>query len=315
MYFRLGQLGNAEADAHNGIDAMASLGLVSPPAMIVDVLIERGRLDDAFVQLEQTGCAGALAPSFFSILLLVRRIRLLVAAGRLHDALADVATAEQWVASCGMGDAVTLPWRTEGALALLAAGDHERAQSLADEQLALAERFGLPGVLGVALRAAGLTHGRERGLVLLADSVATLAGTQMRLEHARSLAALGAAQRRSGERAQARETLAEALDAATACGAAVLAEEARTELRVAGARPRRNRRHGPDALTTNELRIATFAVEGMTNAQIAQRLFVTAKTVERQLTNVYAKLGIGSRRELGDALGERRPADNLLSAH
>jgi DNA-binding CsgD family transcriptional regulator len=223
----------------------------------------------------------------------------------MQGALDDLSTAQRWVATAGMHEAVTIPWRVEGALALLANGERERARSLAEEQLALAEAFGLPGVLGTALRAAGLTREREAGLALLGDSVAVLAGTPMRLEHAKSLAALGAAQRRAGARTRARETLAEALDMADACGATALAEHTRTELRVAGARPRRNRRHGPDALTVNEARIAAFAVDGLTNAQIAQALWVTAKTVERQLTNVYAKLGIASRRELAAALGER----------
>ena len=60
---------------------------------------------------------------------------------------------------------------------------------------------------------------------------------------------------------------------------------------------------GRDALTPAELRVAELAAEGLSNRQLAQELFVTIKTVETQLGHAYAKLGIHTRRELGEALG------------
>ena len=56
------------------------------------------------------------------------------------------------------------------------------------------------------------------------------------------------------------------------------------------------------ALTASERRVAGMAADGMTNREIAQALFVTTKAVEKHLGNAYAKLGISSRRQLGDAL-------------
>ena len=53
-----------------------------------------------------------------------------------------------------------------------------------------------------------------------------------------------------------------------------------------------------DALTPSEKRVAGLAVEGMTNREIAQSLFVTPKTIEVHLSNVYRKLDVKSRREL-----------------
>jgi DNA-binding CsgD family transcriptional regulator len=303
LYFRLGRVRSAEADARAAVDALGSMGLGSPPAQLVDALIERGEIDEALAVLDRTGWAADIPPSLFSILFLSRRIRLRVAAGELDSAVADVALAERWTTDAGMQHAVTLPWRADGALACLAAGDTRRARSLADEQLRMARAFGAAGVLGVALRTSGMVVGGARGSALLAEAVEVLAGTPMRLEHAKALAALGAAQRRAGERVKARTTLSEALDLADVCGATALASEARAELRVAGARPRRARIHGRDSLTATELRTVTLAAQGMSNNQIAQALFVTAKTVERHLTNAYAKLGIGSRRELAAALG------------
>jgi DNA-binding CsgD family transcriptional regulator len=72
----------------------------------------------------------------------------------------------------------------------------------------------------------------------------------------------------------------------------------------AGARPRRDRGTGRDALTVSEHRIAQLAIEGMTNRQIAQALFITRKTVETHLERVFRKLGIHSRAELERALAE-----------
>jgi DNA-binding CsgD family transcriptional regulator len=302
LYFRLGRVGSAEDEARQAIDALAGLSFVSPTGQLVDALLERGEIAEALEVLERTGCDGDVAPNLFSILFLPRRIRLRVAARQLDHALADLELAERWAADASIERAAAIPWRVEGALACLAAGQPERAMSLADEQLDLARAFGAPGALGIAQRTAGVVHGGDGGLELLADSAGTLAQTPLRLEHAKSLAALGAAQRRGGHRSEARATLAEALDLADACGSSAVAAQAREELVVAGARPRRNRSHGPKALTERELRTATLAAQGMTNAEIARDLFVTAKTVERHLTNCYAKLGIASRRDLPELL-------------
>ena len=77
---------------------------------------------------------------------------------------------------------------------------------------------------------------------------------------------------------------------------------ARAELITAGGRPRRERRHGVDALTPSERRVARLAADGRTNRQIAQSLYVTLKTVETHLAHAYAKLGISQRSELPGAL-------------
>jgi DNA-binding NarL/FixJ family response regulator len=89
---------------------------------------------------------------------------------------------------------------------------------------------------------------------------------------------------------------------ATRCGAAPLVEHTRTELIAAGGRPRRTTITGIGSLTPSELRVAKLAAEGSTNRYIAQQLFVTPKTVEVHLSNVYRKLTISSRQHLPEAL-------------
>ena len=108
--------------------------------------------------------------------------------------------------------------------------------------------------------------------------------------------------RRVKRPSDARDTLRRALELADVCGAEALAAEARTELYATGSRPRTAAMSGADALTASERRIAMLATEGLTNRDIAQRLYVTPKTVEVHLSAVYRKLGIGSRREIARSL-------------
>jgi DNA-binding CsgD family transcriptional regulator len=122
------------------------------------------------------------------------------------------------------------------------------------------------------------------------------------LERARALADLGALLRRRNRRTEARALLREALDTAHRSGAGPLAEYARTELRATGARPRRVLLTGLESLTASERRVAEFASEGLTNREIAQTLFITARTVEGHLTSVFRKLRLDSRDQLAAQL-------------
>jgi DNA-binding NarL/FixJ family response regulator len=146
-------------------------------------------------------------------------------------------------------------------------------------------------------------EGGAEGIETLRESLAVLEGSSARLERARTLVELGAALRRSNQRADARELLKQGLDLAVRSRALPLVERAEQELAATGARPRRLLLSGVESLTASERRVAGFAAEGLSNKDIAQALFVTTKTVEVHLSNVYRKLGIGSRSELPQALG------------
>jgi DNA-binding NarL/FixJ family response regulator len=123
-----------------------------------------------------------------------------------------------------------------------------------------------------------------------------------RLEHALALLELGAAIRRTGRRADAREPLREALELAGACGADAIAARAHDELVTAGARPRRDPTESRSNLTASEMRVARMAAEGTTNREIAQALFLTESTIETHLRSVFRKLQISSRSQLARAL-------------
>ena len=168
-------------------------------------------------------------------------------------------------------------------------------RTLAEEELELAERWGTDIARGIALRGLGLVTGDADRL---AEAVEVLDGSPARLELARARVDLGAALRRGGRRAEAREPLRLGMDLAHACGARPLAERARTELLATGARPRRLAIAGSDALTPSEQRVVTLAADGLTNRAIAQQLFVTTATVETHLRHAFRKLGVRSRAEL-----------------
>jgi len=233
------------------------------------------------------------------------RARALLATGQAAAAMAEleaIGVRHRRYASCP----AELAWRSDAALAALRLGRRKQARRLAGRELELARAFGAPRTLGVALRALALVAEKPAArLSLLEQAVEALACSQDLLERARTLADLGAALRRTRGPRVARAPLREALELAHSAGARPLIDHIRTELAAAGARPRRERLRGAEALTPSELRVARLARDGATNREIAQALFVTLKTVEAHLASAYRKLGIRGRAELGVALAER----------
>jgi len=106
----------------------------------------------------------------------------------------------------------------------------------------------------------------------------------------------------SDARLERSRALGEALEIARACGARLVEERATEELEVAGTRVQRAALRGAGALSPSERRVVGLAVEGLTNRQIAEALFVTRKAVEWHLGNAYRKLDVRSRHELAAAL-------------
>jgi DNA-binding CsgD family transcriptional regulator len=310
--FRAGLLHEAEADASESYAIAAEHGLGLAVAVtlpiLVDVMLEREPAARAASLLEPLGDFEAVPPGY-------ARQMLFFARGSVALALRDARAAVALFQDCGRAQAewgehnpTARPWRSRLALALAELGRTEEAVELAGEELRLARRFGAERAIGIALRACALLrHGPER-ITGLRDAARVLAGSPALLEHARTNFHFGAALRHGRSTREARDVLAEALDEADRCGAHVLAEQIRSELRITGARPRRDRIRGPDSLTASERRVAELAARGLKNKQIAQELFLTTKTVETHLGHVYPKLGIAGRDGLEFALRSVEPA-------
>jgi DNA-binding CsgD family transcriptional regulator len=313
--FRAGRLTETEADAEQALEIAVEHGLTllvqGALTHLAEALLERQSAVAALDLLTRYGFGGdALPPGYGTHLLLHARGRARDAAGHHAGAVADFRACGRAQAAWGDRNPATIPWRSGLSLALHAIGEHGEAQALADEALRLARAFGASRAVGMALHARALLEHGEAAITGLHEAVKTLADSPARLEHARALVDLGAAQRRASRRTDARETLRAGLDAAHRCAAHQLSARARAELRAAGARPRRERLNGPEALTASERRVAELAAAGLTNRRIAQALFVTTKTVEMHLGRVYPKLAISRRQELAGVLRGTDAADN-----
>jgi DNA-binding NarL/FixJ family response regulator/tetratricopeptide (TPR) repeat protein len=304
---RRGELAAAEAEMRtmatvaqeNGL----SMWLLTTLHVFVDLLLELPQFEDMRQVLQSLEIEDAFLDSLSGATLLEPRGRVRVAMGDHAGGVEDLRRALEVIRALKIGPTFCCS-RSELALAL-PPDQRDEARALAAEELELAERTGLDRVRGFALRAVGLLDGEDEGIEALRASVDLLAGTPARLEHARSLVALGSALRRRKLRVEAREHLAAGAELAHRCGAARLAARAEEELRAAGARPRRLARSGAEALTASELRVAELAAEGRTNVEVAQELFVSAKTVETHLSNTYRKLGLagqGARARLAEKL-------------
>jgi DNA-binding CsgD family transcriptional regulator len=307
VYAQRGHLREAEADLRVGFRLAIEHGLMfALPSIFryaVDVMPERPGLSDMAALVEQIELPAAFEHTVSGALLLDVRARMRLLDGKVPAAIADLRRGGEILDAVRMTNPVFSTWRSQLALALRQTAPQEAARLAADE-LDFARATGLPRPVGVALRAIGLLAGGEIGIERLREAVTTLRRSPSVLELARALTDLGAALRRAGRRAEAREPLREGLQLAGECGAQRLAALAERELRAAGAKPRRLAFSGTDSLTASELRIAEMAASGLTNQQVAEALFVTAKTVENHLGRIYQKLGIHSRERLADALGD-----------
>ncbi|MFC7723630.1 AAA family ATPase [Nocardioides sp. GCM10028917] len=121
---------------------------------------------------------------------------------------------------------------------------------------------------------------------------------------ARTQLALGEHLRRRRRRTDARVPLREALDTFESLGAGFWAERARQELRASGETARRGANLVATGLTPQESQIAGLVREGLSNKDVATRLFISPRTVDFHLRNVYSKLGITSRTELAALAGD-----------
>jgi DNA-binding CsgD family transcriptional regulator len=221
--------------------------------------------------------------------------------GDAERALAWLTPARDELQRIGMGE-LSISGVVENEIdALVAVGRLDDA----DETIAFVEEKGRPAARSwheaVALRGRALVASARGDPERARDHVESALAAHQRLpqpfELGRTLLAQGAIERRAKRRGAARQALTHALELFDELGAARFSERAAAELaRLPGRRPRSSE------LTETERRVAELVAEGLSNKEIAARLFVTVRTVEGNLTRIYAKLGIRSRTELASRL-------------
>jgi DNA-binding NarL/FixJ family response regulator len=156
---------------------------------------------------------------------------------------------------------------------------------------------------GMQARCRALLSKGESAERLYREAVERLGRARRRPELARAHLLYGEWLRRENRRVDARVQLRAAHDQFASIGMEGFADRARAELQVTGEKLRKRAVETRDDLTPQERQIAALARQGLSNPEIGARLFLSPRTVEWHLHNVFGKLGIRSRRELADVLG------------
>jgi len=217
---------------------------------------------------------------------------------RYEEALAAAMEATEntpqiFVATWALSELVEAATRTENAE--LANGALTR---LAEQTEASDADWGL----GMYARSRALLSEDEAAERLYREAIDRLGRTRLRPELARAHLLYGEWLRRENRRVDARAQLRVAHELFVTIGIEAFAERGRAELLASGERVRKRTVETRDDLTAQERHIAQLAPDGLSNPEIGARLFLSPRTVEWHLRNVFTKLGIHSRRELSRAL-------------
>jgi DNA-binding CsgD family transcriptional regulator len=157
-------------------------------------------------------------------------------------------------------------------------------------------------VLGIEARASALLNEGEAAERCYRESIERLGRTHVRAQLARGHLLYGQWLRRQRRRGEAREQLRTAHEMLDAMGIMAFAEQAGRELQATGETARKRTVETAIELTAQEAQVARLARDGLSNPQIAARLFISARTVQYHLGKVFSKLDITSRSQLAQAL-------------
>jgi DNA-binding CsgD family transcriptional regulator len=166
-----------------------------------------------------------------------------------------------------------------------------------------AQAIGTDWALGVELRSrALLSDDRPQADKLYRQAIERLERTTIATDQARTHLLYGEWLRRERRRSDAREQLRTAHDMFLAMGAEGFADRVARELRATGERARRRSPETTNQLTPQQTQVARLASDGHSNSEIAAQLFISPRTVEYHLRNVFLSLGVTSRGQLARAL-------------
>lgn len=193
-----------------------------------------------------------------------------------------------------------VPFVGDALEALVAHGDLDEARDIVADDRLMGRASARPGLDAVPDRGTALLLAAEGDLdgarQVLEASLSTAALGERPFERARTLLVLGDVERRLKQRAQARDRLEEAERAFADLGASVWRE------RASAARARIGSTAAASELSPTEERLARLVADGLTNKEVAERMFLSVKTVEANLSRIYRKVGVRSRAELVRAM-------------
>lgn len=190
---------------------------------------------------------------------------------------------------------VALPELVEAAAR---AGQMESASAAADQLTLRANASGTQWALGMAARSRALTITGPGAEHHYREAIERLGRCRMATHLARAHLVYGEWLRRERRRNDARQHLRTAHQLLSDMGADAFAERAARELRATGEHPRERTAQPTDALTAHEMHIARLVATGATNREVGAQLFLSPRTIEAHLRNIFRKLDITSRRQL-----------------
>ena len=219
-------------------------------------------------------------------------------AGRIDEAVERLELVATVTEEMGVWHPSALTWLGDLAEAQTALGRQHDAQRVSARLDALADRTGTAWVTAVAGRARGIVavdDGFEHHFVEALESPALV---ELPFERARTDLCFGEQLRRADRVADAARHLWAARVDFVRLGASPWVDRTDRELAECGETPSRAERNGLDRLTPQEIQVASAVAAGATNREAAEQLFLSRRTVEHHLGNVYRKLGIHSRMHL-----------------
>jgi DNA-binding CsgD family transcriptional regulator len=181
-------------------------------------------------------------------------------------------------------------------------GDKDLAQEALTRLAATTQLYGNDSASGVEARCQALLSDGATADACYREAIERLGRSPLRPDLARAHLLYGEWLRRENRRAAAGEHLRTAHTMLTEIGMEAFADRARHELEACGEKVRKRTVETRNELTAQELQIARLARDGLSNPEIGARLFLSPRTVEWHLRNVFTKLDIRSRRELGQVL-------------
>ncbi|MDQ3988594.1 MAG: LuxR C-terminal-related transcriptional regulator [Actinomycetota bacterium] len=316
LRFWTGRWDDAVADAEAGLTAAGAAGVALGVAQAFGALVmiavhrnELARADDLLAGAATAQASGAHWVEWARGLHEEACGRTEAAAGALRGA---------WTACTRTGSVVDYPFLgADMVRLLLAVDDQTAAERTAAQVEEVAARTGTATARGSALRCCGLLRGDPRSLGraarVLTGQAYPLVAAQVSEE-----AAVAGAGASSDEPSGTVDLLEAARSGFRALGAR--RDLARVEARlrsigVRSGRPRpRSRGDGWDSLTTAEREVVALATEGLTNREIAARLFISPRTAETHLTHVFAKLDLQGRPALRLAVARRNGTGSVSAA-
>ena len=314
LEFRTGRLSAAYAAAQEGTRLGEQTGrdqlLMADQTVLATVEAVMGRADDARTHATH---ALALAGATFNHTFVARAQAALglleLSLGRSLEAVAVLELVERTMARSDIVEPSVVEWLPDLIEAYVRTDRTDDARlrlELWERRAAQTQRL---WALAAAARYRGLLAAEDEIDAHFGEALALHDRTPSAFERARTALCYGERLRRAHRRADARVQLRAALEAFERLGAVPWADRTRAELGATGETARRRDPTAAESLTPQELQVALAVGEGRTNRDVAAALFLSPKTIEYHLRNIYRKLDVRSRAQLAHRLArEGSPA-------